>query len=154
MLEKINKWLHSETKDGQVVIDILINMGMGDVEFNLDNYNFKNIVPPITNKHRIKDALNEYFNEHDYPFEARYDQRKYKAYIVKTRPLSCLFHKKILTTESELIEHLECRLKHNFISRTEQEIHSENIFIENENPTTIKSQKKKKQEEIKAKRDF
>lgn len=67
-LEIIDKYLHS-TKEDLQVIDILISMKTWEY-LPFFPAEFKNLGSSVTNLYRIKDALNEYFNERQYPFKA------------------------------------------------------------------------------------
>lgn len=146
--EIIDKWLHSTIEDGQI-INVLINMSWRHC-LSFTSEDFKSIGSSVTNIYRIKDALNEYFNERDYPFETIY--KPFRAYIKQTKRPYCPLHNKIFKTEIDLKEHIEC-LKHNFISKTEREIHSDKI-IEDEDQATKEKQRKKIEEERKARRDY
>lgn len=148
-LEVIEKWLQKETENGQKVIEILFDIT--EFEFNFNPSDFKKIDPSVTdNRYRITEALNEYFIEINYPFEAHCNP--YEVYIKKTKSLFCGKHGKILTTESDLKKHRGC-LKNHFVLRTERKEYPENIFIEAEERATIEKQKKKIEEERKAIRD-
>lgn len=148
-LEIIDKWLHSKTENSQSVIDVLINMD-GE-KYYFYPYDFKKFEPSASNIYRIRDALNKYFKEHGYHFWEAYCN-PYEAYIV-TRPLFCPIHKTIISTEFALTEHQDCLSEYSLVFTNEQEEYIEKIIIENNDPAEIEKQRKKREEEIKARKD-